>query len=180
MKRIKLLMELIFEFFKLGIFTIGGGMVMVPLIEDIAVNKKKWITKEEMVECIALSQALPGVIAIDLATYVGKKRDGFLGSILATIAVVLPSFVIMFFLAHIMVKISSYSTVQGVMIGLKSAVTGLIGLVLYKYAKNVCKNWFDILIAILSVGVILLFKINAIFVIIGAGLVGILVSVVKK
>ena len=89
-----LFLQLFWTFFKLGLFTIGGGMAMIPLIQDIVVDKKKWMTEEEAVDCIAVSQGLPGVIAINMATYIGQTKKGILGAIVATIGVILPSFII--------------------------------------------------------------------------------------
>ena len=75
-----LFLQLFWTFFKLGLFTIGGGMAMIPLIQDIVVDKKKWMTEEEAVDCIAVSQGLPGVIAINMATYIGQTKKGILGA----------------------------------------------------------------------------------------------------
>ena len=73
------------SFFKIGLFTIGGGMAMLPLIQHTVVERKKWMTEGEMTDCIAVSQALPGVIAINAATYIGKKRKGLGGAFSASL-----------------------------------------------------------------------------------------------
>ena len=86
--------QLFWNFFKLGLFTIGGGMAMIPLIQNIVVDKMRWMTEEETVDCIAVSQGLPGVIAINMATYIGQKKKGLAGALTATIGVMLPSFII--------------------------------------------------------------------------------------
>ena len=86
--------NLFWEFFKIGIFTIGGGMAMIPQIQQGVVKDKGWLSEEEMVDCIAVSQSMPGVIAINSATYIGRKTNGFSGAAAATIGVIAPSFLI--------------------------------------------------------------------------------------
>ncbi|MBQ9972186.1 MAG: chromate transporter, partial [Firmicutes bacterium] len=81
-------------FFKIGMFTFGGGLAMLPLIQKMAVDDYKWLTEEEMVDCVAVTQAMPGVIAINTATYIGYKRRGFAGALFSTLGVILPSFMI--------------------------------------------------------------------------------------
>lgn len=97
-----LYLQLFWFFFKLGLFTIGGGMAMIPLIQDIVVNRKKWMTEEEAVDCIAVSQALPGVIAINMATYIGHRKKGFAGAVCATAGVILPSFIIIILIVKLL------------------------------------------------------------------------------
>ena len=94
LKRLKenMYVQLFLSFFKLGLFTIGGGMV--PLIQGIVVDEKHWMTEEEAVDCIAVSQGLPGVIAINMATYIGHQKKGIPGAVTATLGVILPSFII--------------------------------------------------------------------------------------
>lgn len=78
---------------------------MIPLIQDIVVDKKKWMTEEEAVDCIAVSQGLPGVIAINMATYIGQTKKGILGAIVATIGVILPSFIIIILVIKVLAGI---------------------------------------------------------------------------
>ena len=82
-------------FFKVGIITIGGGVAMVPVLQEKICEKYKWMSDDEILDCIAVSQGLPGVIAINMATYVGYFKKGLLGAIVTTLGVILPSFIIM-------------------------------------------------------------------------------------
>ena len=84
------LIELFLTFAKIGAFTFGGGYAMISLIEDICVEKKKWITHDEMMDITVIAESTPGPIAINCATYVGYKRKKFVGAIFATIGMVLP------------------------------------------------------------------------------------------
>ena len=87
-----ILLELFLMFMKIGLFTFGGGYAMISVIEDICVDKKKWITHEEMMDVTVIAESTPGPIAINCATFVGYKIAGFFGALLATIGVVIPSF----------------------------------------------------------------------------------------
>lgn len=86
----KELLRMFAAFFKIGLFTFGGGLAMLPLIQKAAVDDYKWLTEEEMVDCVAVAQAMPGVIAINTATYVGNRKRGFAGALFATLGVILP------------------------------------------------------------------------------------------
>ena len=90
----KKILSLFLAFFKIGAFTFGGGYAMISLVENEFVEKRKTITNEEFVEMIAIAESTPGPIAINMATYVGKKSAGFLGALFATLGVILPSFII--------------------------------------------------------------------------------------
>ena len=92
---------LFLEFFKIGLFTIGGGFAMIPLIEEIAV-RYGWMTESEFFDLIGVCESTPGPIAINMATYIGSSQGGLLGSIVATLGVVLPSFIIIIIIATVM------------------------------------------------------------------------------
>ena len=89
-----LLIELFLTFAKIGFFTFGGGYAMIAMIENACVEKKQWITHDEMMDVTVIAESTPGPIAINCATFVGYKQAGFLGSLIATIGMVLPSFMV--------------------------------------------------------------------------------------
>ena len=93
------LFSLLFAFIKIGLFTFGGGYAMIPLIQKEIVNKRKWLTDNELMEVLIIAESTPGPISINLATYVGYKVKGILGSIISTIAIALPLFVIIFIIS---------------------------------------------------------------------------------
>ena len=168
-----ILLSLFWEFFKIGLFTIGGGMAMIPLMTRIAVEDKKWVTEEEMLDCIAISQAVPGVVAINTATYIGYKKAGFKGGIFATFGVIAPSFLIILALANVINTVSDNKYIQGAFTGIKACVTGLVAVVAYNIGKQTLSHWFHWFLAIMAfIGVVLL-KINAIIVVIIAAILGI-------
>ncbi|AZP03317.1 chromate transporter [Jeotgalibaca ciconiae] len=118
--------ELFYAFFKIGLFTIGGGYASLPLIEDEVVNNYSWLTLQEYLDIVTISQITPGPIAINSATFVGTKTAGFLGSIVATMGTIAPSVIIALILAKIYYKYRSVDSMQGVLTGLRPAVVALI------------------------------------------------------
>lgn len=160
------MLELFVTFFKLGLFTIGGGVAMIPILSDIMVKDKKWFTEDEMIDIIAICQGLPGVIAINMATYVGFKKRKLLGSFVATLGVILPSFVIIVIIAKGMNFIDGNSYVQGALGGLRAAALGLILIAVYQVAKGVVKDWFSAVGAVSSFVLIAVFKINVVYIIV--------------
>ena len=94
--------SLFWTFVKIGMFTFGGGYAMISMIEDICVARKKWITHDEMMDITVIAESTPGPIAINCATYIGYKQKGIPGSIITTLGVVLPSFVIIFLLSSVL------------------------------------------------------------------------------
>ena len=118
--------ELFFTFMKIGLFTFGGGYAMIALIEDICVEKKKWITHEEMMNVTIVAESTPGPIAINCATYVGYLRGGFRGSLLATLGVVIPSFVIIFVISMFLDNFLEIPLIANAFRGIKLAVGLLI------------------------------------------------------
>lgn len=118
--------ELFITFFKIGLFTFGGGYAMLPLIQS-EVAAHSWMELSDLVNFIAVSESTPGPFAINIATYVGSTVGGVLGSACATLGVVLPSFIVILIVAKIYDKFKTSKVVSGVMTGLKPAVIGLIG-----------------------------------------------------
>lgn len=174
-----LYLQLFWSFFKLGLFTIGGGMAMIPLIQDIVVNRKKWMTEEEAVDCIAVSQALPGVIAINMATYIGHRKKGLSGAVCATVGVILPSFIIIILIVKLLHGIGDNACVNGALKGIKAAATGLIAFSAYKVGKKVLKTPFAWIAGILSFVVITVFELNAVWAILGGIAAGLIYTAIS-
>ncbi len=122
----KLLFDLFFTFLRIGLFTFGGGYAMLPLIENICVSKKAWITHEEMMQITVIAESTPGPIAINGATYIGMKKKGIPGAVAATLGVVLPSFVILLLISFFFDRFLEIKWVAGAFRGIKIAVGILI------------------------------------------------------
>ena len=130
-------LELFWTFFKIGLFTFGGGYAMLPLIQQ-AVMDNNWIAEQDFINFIAVSESTPGPFAINMATYVGATVGGdVFGAFFATLGVVIPSFVIILLVAKIYDKFRKNKVVEGCMTGLKPAVVGLIGAALINIATTV-------------------------------------------
>ena len=130
------LFELFYTFFYIGIVTFGGGYAMLPLIQSTVLSKG-WMPHEQLVDFVAISESTPGPFAINIATYIGAERCGVLGSVCATLGVVMPSFIVILLVARIYEKFNSNKIVKGVMTGLKPAVIGLIASAVLSIGKTV-------------------------------------------
>ncbi len=175
-----MLLELFIVFFKLGAFTIGGGVAMLPLLQNILINEKKWFTEEEFMDVVAVTQSLPGVIAINMATYVGYKRKGFLGSLVATIGVALPSFVLILLMAGAISFAGDSSAVKGAMAALRATALGLIAVAIFQLAPVAIKSKWALLAAAASFVMIIVFDINTAYVILTFLILGIASALVSS
>lgn len=185
MKNSKNLFNLFFTMLKIGLFTFGGGYAMIALLESELVEKKKWIKKEEFLDMIAISESTPGPIAINSATYVGYLVGKFWGSLLATIAVTLPAFLIIFAISLFLDKFLSLEYVGYAFKGIQVCVTFLILSAGYKMFKEMEKNLFNIIIFSLTILCVLLFTIfgvsfSSILYIIISAIAGVFVYLIKK
>ena len=131
-----ILLKLFLSFFKIGAFTFGGGYAMIAMIQAEA-ERQGWLTKEELVDFVAMSESTPGPLAVNMATFVGSRTGGVLGGICATLGVVLPSFIIILIVAKCYEKFKSSKAVNGAMSGLKPAVIGMISTAFLSVARTV-------------------------------------------
>ena len=133
------LIKLFISFFKIGAFSFGGGYAMLPLIKEEIIDVHGWLTNTEFIDIIAVSEMTPGPIAINSATFLGYKVAGVLGSVVATIAVVLPSFIVMSILYHFIVKFKNTPYLEWVFSGIRPVVLGLIAAAAVTVAKDACR-----------------------------------------
>lgn len=179
-KSLKNLLELFLTFFKLGVFAIGGGPTMLTLIQGEFVEKKKWLDNDELMEMTAIAESTPGPIAINLATYLGYKRGGFLGALVSTLGVIITPFVLMFCISLFLESILTNQAVQYAFMGVKVGVVFLLLKVSFTLIKGVKKDWFGIsLLLLLTVAMVLItiFAVNfsAIYFILLGAVLGLLV-----
>ncbi len=173
-------LELFLNFFKIGAFTFGGGYAMLPLIQETVLDKG-WISQEQLVNFIAVSESTPGPFAVNISTYIGMKTGGILGALCATLGVVLPSFVIILIVAHFYRKFKENKIVNGCMTGLRPAVVGLIGAAVLSVTSSVIvldsllnKENLVMLIILAVAGVMAYKKLHPIWIICASGALGIL------
>ncbi|WP_352398408.1 chromate transporter [[Clostridium] aminophilum] len=134
------LSELFLVFAKIGMFTFGGGYAMISLIEDICVEKKRWITHDEMMDVTVIAESTPGPIAINCSTFVGYKQKGFPGALAATFGMVLPSFVIIFLISSFLDRFLEIPWIVNAFRGIKTAVGLLILDAGWKMLQKMRKN----------------------------------------
>ena len=170
------LVELFIVFFKLGAFTIGGGIAMLPLLQNTLINEKKWFTKEEFMDIVAVCQSLPGVVAINMATYVGYKKKGLIGSIVSTFGVTIPSFIMILIIAKFITSLGDNGVLMGAMAGLRAAALGMVVVALIQLMPAAIKNKWAMLAAIVAFVLIAILKVNTAYVILLFAVLGITVT----
>ncbi|MDR2084526.1 MAG: chromate transporter [Bacteroidales bacterium] len=169
----KQLFDMFFTFAKIGTFTIGGGWAMIPLIEKDVVEKKKWIEKEEFIDILAISQSLPGILAVNTAIFIGYKVKKVAGSIVCLLATILPSFLIILFIAIFFRQFQNNPTVVSIFKGIRPAVVALILAPVFTTAKSAKINIKNIFIPVCAALLIWLCGVSPVWIILVAGIGGI-------
>ena len=169
-----MLNALITTFFKIGIFTLGGGYAMIPLIEEEVVNRRRWVSKDEMLDLIAIAQSCPGVFAINIAIFIGYKINKVRGALAASLGTALPSFLIILAIAMFFQQFEDNRVVAAMFKGIRPAVVALIAVPTFNLAKRAQLNKFTLWIPIVSALLIWLMGVSPIWVIILAGIGGFL------
>lgn len=163
----KILLQVFGTFFKIGSFTFGGGYAMIPLIQREVVQKHKWITDEDILEIVAIAESTPGPIAINAATFVGYRTAGVTGAFMATLGVVIPSFVIIYVIASVLREFQDFRAVSYAFFGIRAGVLALIvkacismlrqntkgmktyGIVLFAFVSAAVFQWNVLLVIVL-------------------------------
>lgn len=169
---LKRLLTLALTFLKIGAFTFGGGYAMIPLIEAEIVEKHKWLSGNDMLEIIAIAESTPGPIAINSATFVGYRVCGVFGSFVATLGVVLPSFLIISVISFIIDKFKDNTAVKYAFYGIRAGVLALIFKALLTMYKRVNKNAFSYILMALSFVCAAFLKVPVLLIIITCAVLG--------
>jgi chromate transporter len=189
-----LYLELFITFFKIGLFTIGGGYAMIPLIQQ-EVIRHGWLTFQETVDIIAISEMTPGPFAVNAATFAGIKAGGIIGATSATLGVIFPSFIIVIIIAKYSTRFKDEPIVQSALYGLRPAVVGLIasaaflvarssllniqsngGNQIFSTVNNIIEliNWKGVLIFVVTMVSSIKYKVHPILLIVISGVLGII------
>ena len=177
---IKRLLELFFTFARVGVMTFGGGYAMLPILQREIVENRGWATEEELTDYFAIGQCTPGVIAVNTATFIGRKRDGIPGGICATLGVVFPSVVIISLLAGVITQFSELMWVKNAFAGIRVCVCVLIANAVWKLGKkSVVDKWTAGIFALVALGAILTDWSPVVFVLF-AGVCGVVLQVLLK
>ena len=185
MKKAKEYLSLFLTMLKIGLFTFGGGYAMIALLENEFVAKKKWIEKDEFLDVAAIAESTPGPIAINAATYIGYKNAGMIGSMMATLGICIPSFVIIYAISLFFDAFLSLTLVAYAFKGIQMCVVYLIltaGLKMLKQMKKTAFNMIIISITLICMVVFSLFavKFSTIFYILLSGACGVMVYLIGK
>jgi len=165
----RILRELFLSFFKIGLFTFGGGYAMIPLIEKEVLERKQWIKKDEILDILAASQSIPGVIAINSATFIGYKKAGKRGAIAATVGVIMPSFLIILLIAIFFSRVNNNALVMAAFRGIRPVVVALIITAALKVGKVSIRDKSSFSLMLLSIILVVILDVHIIFaILIGA------------
>ncbi len=169
----KTLLELFFAFAKVGVMTFGGGYAMLPVLQREIVESRHWATDEELTDYFAIGQCTPGVIAVNTATFIGRKKYGVAGGVAATLGVVFPSVVIISLLAGVITRISELAWVKNALAGVRVCVCVLIANAVWKLGKkSVIDPWTTAIFLLVAVGALLTSLSPVVFVLL-AGIAGV-------
>jgi chromate transporter len=167
-------------FFKIGAFTIGGGYAMVPLIQREVVDRRGWIAPEEFVNLLAIAQTSPGVLAVNLAIFVGYRLRGVRGSIITTLGTILPSFLIILAIALFFSNYRDNTVVERIFRGIRPAVVALIAAPTFTMARSARITRYTVWIPVVSALLIWLLGFSPIWIIIAAGTGGYLYGRLRR
>jgi len=164
--------HLFLTFLKMGCVTFGGGYAMIPVIERELIKKKGWVTMEEVMDYYTIAQITPGIIAVNISTFVGCKRKGPLGGAIATIGFILPGVVLVILAAFLIRNIEEHPAVIHAFTGIRIAVGALILDTVIKMIKGIFKNWAAIIIYTVSFALSFIWGVSPMIIVLGAGLAG--------
>ena len=168
------LLELYTAFFKVGLFTFGGGLAMLPIIEREVVDNKKWATYEELLDYYAVSQSTPGIIMVNVSTFIGYKERGLIGGIISTLGVISPSLIIITLIASLIENFASISYVQSALKGIAAGISAIMISSLIKLGKSSIKDILGVVLCIIGFVISFFTKISIIYVVVFGIAVGII------
>ena len=166
------LFKLFTTFFRIGLFTFGGGYAMIPLIEHDVVERNGWLRKDEFLDLLAVAQSAPGVFAVNMAVFVGYKLRGKRGALAASFGCVLPSIVIILLIALFFRRFRHIEVVNNIFMGIRPVVVALIAVPVFNVAKSARLGWSTVWIPVVAAFLIVALGVSPIYVIIVAGVAG--------
>ena len=174
--KLDLFISIFIVFFKIGAFTWGGGYAMLPLIKNEVVEKRKWITLEDFIDGIAVSQSLPGPIAVNTATFVGHRLCGTFGAIVAVIGAILPSTLSILVIAMFFSRFRELTVVQNFFRGANPAIIALIVSAVIDIGRDALKRYIEVIIAVGLLFLLLYFRLHPILAILIAAILGMILG----
>ncbi|MBR2500149.1 MAG: chromate transporter [Clostridia bacterium] len=176
----KNLIKLFLIFAKIGLFAFGGGYVMLPLLKREFAENRDWVTEDEILDYFAVSQCTPGVIAVNSATFIGRKRGGVSGALSATLGVVFPSVIIITIIAMFLKNFAELTLVSYALKGIRACVCAIIANMVFELSKKTIKDTFSFIISVCVFLLMVFFNISPIVFIVLASIFGILINLKKR
>lgn len=177
---IKNFFQLFGVFFKVGAMTFGGGLAMLPILERELAEKRDWTTKDQLLDYYAIGQSTPGIIAVNVATFIGYNRGGIFGGIMATLGVIAPSVIIITVLARFIGSYSEITWVKKILAGINVAVAAILTKAAWQFGKKSVKNIWGLLILLASFAFVYFFKVDTAIIIAISALIGIVIHLVNS
>jgi chromate transporter len=169
---VKAYIDILWTFMRIGVMTFGGGYAIVPVVERELINRKGWTTMDEVLDYYTIAQITPGIIAVNLSTFIGYKQKGPLGGIIGTVGFLLPGLTLMIVVSLFIQRFADYPAVQHAFTGIRVAVGALILDTVIKLLKGVFKNGKAVVIFLLSLTLATAFNASPVLIILGAGAAG--------
>ena len=176
----KLLADLFLSFAKISLFTVGGGPAMVPLVIDLATERRGWLSKEEMLDCVMISQSLPGGVVINMATYIGKRVGGVAGMLTATFGAVFPTAALAVLVGILLGNLGENVYALGAVHGAKAAATGLVLAAFIKMGRGVLNTPLQWAVTAAAIVAVIIFHVSVIWIIVAGGVFGWVLYKVRK
>ena len=172
--------QLFTAFFKIGLFTFGGGMSMLPMLQRELVESKKWMTEEEILNYFAIGQCTPGIIAVNVATFCGYKRAGLSGAIVSTIGIVCPSWIVITLIAGSISRFSDIVWIQRAMKGVYVAVAALLARAVFTFGKKIITDFVPAGIAAGAFLAMSVWNVSGILIVLVAGIIGFCAQIIRN
>ncbi|MDO4950211.1 MAG: chromate transporter [Bacteroidales bacterium] len=165
-------LEAFLTFLRIGLFTIGGGYVMIPMIEDEVVRRHRWIDSRDFADLLALAQSVPGIFAVNMAVFIGYRLRRLKGALSMAAGVVLPSFVIILLIALFFQRFRSHPLVEHIFLGVRPAAVALLTVAVFTGCRHIRFRWSTCWVPVVAALLPWLMGVSPIFVVVGAGLGG--------
>lgn len=180
MKKPHHLFELFWEFFKIGAVTFGGGLAMMPIMRREVVETKGWVTDDDIIKILVISESTPGVFAVNAATFIGYKIGGFMGALVATLGVIIPSLITISIISFFILQFKELTLVSYAFYGIQAAVALLIFKAALKLSKKIHFNAFSWIVLIASILFATFTKINVLYLLLVGAILGILYGMISQ
>lgn len=175
----KLLLNLFISFARIGGLTFGGGLAMLPMLKYELVEKRGWVTEDEIMDYYAIGQCTPGIIAVNTATFVGYKKKGIIGGIVATLGMITPSIIIILLVATVLNVFMGNEILGHALAGIRAAACALIASTVVTLAKKSLTSIVSVAVCVVSLALSLFLNVPSVAIIAVAGLIGIITGIIR-